>query len=270
MADIMNPETQTLQEQTHPLIDLDERAPIPRLYQNNSFLANYRSNPFPCNPNNPFWKHPAKLDNQLTTQQNSQQQDTREEAKNNREMGGTDELPMEWCFPPGHFRGRYSTMPSEAGSYDWSDLDHLACQPSNPKLPLPTAFTDKEDNVEPYIDRTAYFIELHNNRFRENTDQVYLFLQGCTGTLGHPWAAGIMRLYLNKHHKDVVRPQVATLQQVIMRFRKRFGIIDKKRYAQAKFERLQQGSQSIRNDVAAFEQLELEVGAVVVQKLSKS
>ncbi|VDC07000.1 unnamed protein product [Peniophora sp. CBMAI 1063] len=148
MADIMNPETQTLQEQTHPLIDLDERAPTPQLYQTNPFLANYRSNPFPRNSNNPFRKCAAKPENQPNTQQSSQQQDTREEAKNNVETGGTDESPMEWCFPPGHFRSRYSMMPSEAGSYDWSDLNHSACQPSNPKLLLLTAFTEKEDNVE--------------------------------------------------------------------------------------------------------------------------
>ncbi|VDB94094.1 unnamed protein product [Peniophora sp. CBMAI 1063] len=242
IADIMNPATDMqTQQQADPT---------------NPYLPNYRANLFPYNPNNPFRKRTAKP----TTQQTSQQQNTWEESK---ETASTvsDRSDMAWRFPPGQFCGRYSTMPSEAGSYEWSDLEHPMCQPTDPKLPLPTAFTDKEEDVEPYIDRMAYFIELHPTRFRANTNQVYLFLQGCTGMLGHPWAAGIMRLYLNERHRDVTRPQVATLQQVVMCFRKHFGIVDKERYAQAKFERLQQGSQSVRNYVAAFEQLKLEKSA---------
>lgn len=60
-----------------------------------------------------------------------------------------------------------------------------------------------------------------------------------------------------KEREDLVRyPDLANLRQVVARFRDRFGLLERKRRAQARFEVLRQGDQSTRSYVAAFERLE--------------
>lgn len=257
MADIMNPTSpprvlQPQVPQTSPLSN-------PFATQTNPFRPNYNANPFPP------YVEPTQERSQETSDETGQQQEQRDyansdEAEDELASRGSRNPPLTWRFRPGDFRDAYAAMPSDAGSYGWSDLAHPDRRVADVKLPLPAPFNDREDDVEAYINRVSFFISLHENRFRANADQVYLFLQGCSAKDGQPWAAGIMKQYLDERRDMVRYPEVANLQQVTHRFRARFGVIDKARAAQAKLEVLQQGQQPVRTYVAAFEKLAQESG----------
>ncbi|VDC05429.1 unnamed protein product [Peniophora sp. CBMAI 1063] len=119
---------------------------------------------------------------------------------------------------------------------------------------------DKEEDVEAYITRVSFFIQLHALRFRTNADQVYFFLQGCSGKESLLWAAQIMKAHLDERERWERFPEYATITQVVKLFRLCFSVLDKQRAAQAKFAALKQGLQPVRSYIAMFDRLEQDAG----------
>ncbi|VDC04148.1 unnamed protein product [Peniophora sp. CBMAI 1063] len=194
------------------------------------------------------------------TQQQQQQFDQSSFATASQESRAASEMSFHWHTNSGQFRHPMGPPPTENGSYDWSNLGHPERNPFSVKLPLPPPFMDKEADVEAYITRVSFFIQLHMVRFRTNADQVYFFLQGCSGPESLLWAAQIMKAHLDERECWERFPEYATITQVVKLFRLRFGVLDKQRAAQAKFEALKQGSQPVRSYIAMFDRLEQDAG----------
>ncbi|VDC03949.1 unnamed protein product [Peniophora sp. CBMAI 1063] len=143
-----------------------------------------------------------------------------------------------WCTNLGKFRHPMGPPPIGNGYYNRSDLRHPERNSCSIKLLLSPPFMDQEVDLEAYITCVSFFIQLHIVRFRTNADQVYFFLQGCSSPESLLWAVQIMKAHLNERERWECFPEYATITQVVKLFRLRFGVLDKQRAAQAKFEAL--------------------------------
>lgn len=251
MADIMNSDStqqQQQRQQQQPPPDLRD----PRTTREGSLS--------PLNSNNPFrnarhidWTRnpfPGPIPSEWVGEGEPPSEEERPSTGGS--MGTRD---FAWRMQPGQFRIPQKERPDDFDAYSWSNLAHQDRREIEVKLPLPMAFDDTEEDVEAYINRVSFFISIHSHRFKANADQVYLFLQGCTGKEGRPWAAGVMKTYLNERGLEARFPTLANLAQISARFRKRFGTIERARAARAKLEVLKQESRSVRSYVADFELL---------------
>lgn len=250
MADIMNP------------IEQRPASPVSAFDEAYGPDVNWSNNPYPA----PEARAPPDSNTNLNpdTSQQQQQEQQRSMASSRaseRSVGSKNPFRQnDWRYVPGDFYDHFQPLASDNGSYSWSQLDHPERQTSEVKLPLPAPFADTEDDANDYVARVSFYISIHPKKFRANAEQLYLFLQGCTGKEGRPWAAGIMRAYQKERQEMNRFPEHANLRQVVQLFRERFGILEKQRRAQAKIITIEQGTRPARNYVAAFEKLEEEAG----------
>lgn len=225
----------------------------------------YQANPYPRRQR-PLPPPPQTQRTQDTTEQflpDIQQQQyansTTSEARTSAPRNDSA-MSFHWRPNPGQFRHPMRPPPTDNGSYDWSDLGHPDRDPYAVKLPLPTPFMDKEEDVEAYITRVAFYVKIHMARFRTHADQVYLFLQGCGGKESLLWAAQVMKEHLDEREREERYPEYTTMIQVVKLFRQRFGVLDKQRAAQVKFETLKQGTQPVRSYIAMFDRFAQDAG----------
>jgi len=146
--------------------------------------------------------------------------------------------------------------------YPWTTYEEPPTQRAAPpvRFPFPASYKDDEDDAEGYIARVTMYINIHADKYSLNTEQVYLFLQGCAGPQSLAWASRVGAKSLAERRDKLAQPRYATFQQVTNDFRLRFGAVEKKRTAQAKLEILSQGRKPARDYVLEFEELAKDTG----------
>jgi hypothetical protein len=147
-------------------------------------------------------------------------------------------------------------------NYAWSSFGDPPTQRTPPSLKFPfhQAFLNDEDDAKDYVSHVEMFIQIYAAKYTLNSEQTYMFLQGCQGPRFKQWAGRIMSKLVKERWERLWQPTVATFQQVTSDFLLRFSPLEKKRMAQAKLKGISQGADTARKYIIRFEEVSKDTG----------